>query len=134
MKKKMFLMMLFIILGVSYMYAQETYTTAKQTTVTTEKYNKNKIIALKWGNLRIESYSTFLQVYRYKAGEWVQDKYIPRDTSGTYRFEKTLIADEFVPGRFMTHTIVVTVQGAREGVGVMVTFNGATKEAFTLKP
>lgn len=134
MKKKVFLMMIFIILGVSYMHAQQSYTTAKQTTVTTEKYNKNKIIALKWGNLRIESYSTFLQVYRYKAGKWEQDKYIPRDTPGTYRFEKTLIADEFISGRFMTHTIVVTVMGAREGVGVMVTFNGTTKEAFTLKP
>lgn len=126
--------MLFIIAGVTYMHAQQTYTTAKQTTVTTEKYNKNKIVALQWGNLRIESYSKFLQVYRYNKGEWVQDKYIPRDTPGTHRFEKTFIADEFIPGRFVTHTIVVTVMGVREGVGVMVTFNGQTKEAFTLKP
>ena len=127
-------MMLVIIAGVTYMHAQQTYTTSKQTTVTTEKYNRNKIVALQWGNLRIESYSKFLQVYRYKEGKWVQDTYIPRDKSGTYRFEKTLVADEFIPGRFVTHTIVVTVMGAREPVGVMVTFNGQTKEAFSLKP
>ncbi len=127
-------MMIFIIAGVTYMHAQQTYTTAKQTTVTTEKYNKNKIVALQWGNLRIESYSKFLQVYRYKNGKWVPNTYIPRDKSGTYRFEKTLIADEFIPGRFMTHTIVVTITGANEAAGVMVTFNGQTKEAFSLKP
>ncbi len=127
-------MMLVIIAGVTYMHAQQTYTTSKQTTVTTEKYNRNKIVALQWGNLRIESYSKFLQVYRYKEGKWVQDTYIPRDKSGTYRFEKTLVADEFIPGRFVTHTIVVTVMGAREPVGVSVTFNGQTKEAFSLKP
>lgn len=132
--KKLFLMMLFIIAGVTYMHAQQSYVTSKKTTVTTEKYNKSKIVALQWGNLRIESYSKFLQVYRYQKGKWVQDKYIPRDTPGTYRFEKTLIADEFIPGRFMTHTIVITVTGPREGVGVMVTFKGQTKEAFTLKP
>lgn len=132
--KRMILMMIFIIAGVTYMHAQQTYTTSKQTTVTTEKYNKNKIVALQWGNLRIESYSKFLQVYRYKDGKWVQDTYIPRDKAKTYRFEKTLIADEFIPGRFMTHTIVITVMGAREPVGVMVTFNGQTKEAFSLKP
>lgn len=132
--KKVILMMIFIIAGVTYMHAQQTYTTAKQTTVTTEKYNKSKIVALQWGNLRIESYSKFLQVYRYQNGKWVPNTYIPRDKPDTYRFEKTLIADEYVQGRFVTHTIVVTVMGAREPVGVMVTFNGQTKEAFSLKP
>ena len=39
-------MMLVIIAGVTYMHAQQTYTTSKQTTVTTEKYNRNKIVAL----------------------------------------------------------------------------------------
>ena len=130
--KKFFLMMIFIIAGVTYMHAQQTYTTSKQTTVTTEKYNKNKIIVLQWANLRIESYSKFLQVYRYKNGQWVQDTYIPRDKPKTYRFEKTWIADEYVPGRFMTHTIVVTVLKYAKSVGVMVTFNGQTKEAFSL--
>lgn len=134
--KKFFLMMIFIIAGVTYMHAQQTYTTAKKTTVTTEKYNKNKIVALQWANLRIESYSKFLQVYRLnlQTGEWKQDTYIPRSTPKTYRFEKTLIADEFIPRRFMTHTIVVTITGANEAAGVMVTFNGQTKEAFSLKP
>ena len=32
------------------MLAQQIYTTSKQTTVTTEKYNSNKIVALQWGN------------------------------------------------------------------------------------
>ncbi len=134
--KKFFLMMIFIIAGVTYMHAQQTYTTAKQTTVTTEKYNKNKIIALQWANLRIESYSKFLQVYQLdpQTREWKQKQYIPRDTPKTYRFEKTWIADEYVQGRFMTHTIVVTITGANEAAGVMVTFNGQTKEAFSLKP
>ncbi len=132
--KKFFLMMIFIIAGVTYMHAQQTYTTAKKTTVTTEKYNHNKIVALQWGNLRIESYSKFLQVYRYQNGQWVQDTYIPRDKPGTYRFEKTLIADEFIPGRYMTHTIVVTVLKYAKSVGVSVTFKGQTKEAFSLKP
>lgn len=128
------MMMLLIIAGVSYMHAQETYTTSKKTTVTTEKYNRNKIVALQWGNLRIESYSTFLQVYRYQKGEWVSHQYIPRDTPKTYRFEKTYVEEEFIPGRFVTHTIVVTVLGPREGAGVSVTFNGSVREAFTLKP
>jgi len=132
--KKLILMLLLIIAGVACGYAQQTYTTAKKTTVTTEKYNRNKIVALQWGNLRIESYKNFLQVYRLKNREWVAEQYIPRDTPKTYRFEKTFIADEFIPGRFMTHTIVVCVMGAREGVGVSVTFNGSVKEAFTLKP
>ena len=132
--KKMILMMIFIIAGVTYMHAQQTYTTSKQTTVTTEKYNRNKIVALQWANLRIEAYSKFLQVYRYKNGKWVQNTYIPRDTPKTYRFDETLIADEFVQGRFMTHTIVVTVLGPTEAVGVSVTLNGQTKEAFSLKP
>ena len=99
-----------------------------------ELYNSNKIVALQWGNLRIESHEAYLQVYRYKNSAWVADQYIPRDTPKTYRFEKTYVADEFIPGRFVTHTIVVTVLGAREGVGVSVTFNGSVKEAFTLKP
>lgn len=134
--KKFFLMMIFIIAGVTYMHAQQTYTTNKNTTVTTEKYNKNKIVALQWGNLRIESYSKFLQVYRLnmQTGQWKQDTYIPRDTPKTYRFEEIYIADEFIPRRFVTHTIVVTVLGPTEAVGVMVTFNGQTKEAFSLKP
>ncbi len=89
--KKFLLMMFFIIAGVAYMHAQETYTTSKKTTVTTEKYNKNKIVALQWGNLRIESYSTFMQVYRYESGKWVSHQYIPRDTPKTYRFEKTYV-------------------------------------------
>lgn len=132
--KRMILMMIFIIAGVTYMHAQQTYTTAKKTTVTTEKYNRNKIVALQWANLRIESYPTFLQVYRYQNKEWVRDTYIPRNKSGTYRFEKTWIADEFIPRRFVTHTIVVTITGANEAAGVMVTFKGQTKEAFSLKP
>lgn len=134
--KKFFLMMIFIIAGVTYMYAQQTYTTDKKTTVTTEKYNKNKIVALQWGNLRIESYSKFLQVYRLnmQTGQWEQDTYIPRDTPKAYRFEKIYIADEFIPRRFVTHTIVITVLGPTEAVGVMVTFNGQTKEAFSLIP
>lgn len=61
--KKLFLMMLFIIAGVTYMHAQQSYVTSKKTIVTTEKYNKSKIVALQWINLRIESYSKFLQVY-----------------------------------------------------------------------
>jgi len=46
--KKLFLMMLFIIAGVTYMHAQQSYVTSKKTTVTTEKYNKSKIVALQW--------------------------------------------------------------------------------------
>lgn len=132
--KKFLVTMMLIIAGASCMLAQQIYTTSKQTTVTTEKYNSNKIVALQWGNLRIESHEAYLQVYRYKNSAWVADQYIPRDTPKTYRFEKTYVADEFILGRFVTHTIVVTVLGAREGVGVSVTFNGSVKEAFTLKP
>lgn len=70
--KKLFLMMLFIIAGVTYMHAQQSYVTSKKTTVTTEKYNKSKIVALQWINLRIESYSKFLQVYELnpQTGKW----------------------------------------------------------------
>ena len=90
--KKLFLMMLFIIAGVTYMHAQQSYVTSKKTTVTTEKYNKSKIVALQWINLRIESYSKFLQVYELnpQTGKWEEKQYIPRNKPGTYSFPKTM--------------------------------------------
>lgn len=105
--KKLFLMMLFIIAGVTYMHAQQSYVTSKKTTVTTEKYNKSKIVALQWINLRIESYSKFLQVYELnpQTGKWEEKQYIPRNKPGTYSFPKTMIWHETLP-RSMSATLL----------------------------
>lgn len=134
--KKLFLMMLFIIAGVTYMHAQQSYVTSKKTTVTTEKYNKSKIVALQWINLRIESYLKFLQVYELnpQTGKWEEKQYIPRNKPGTYSFPKTMIWHETLPRKYVSHTIKVTVTNPNEGAGVSVTMNGSVKEFFSLKP